>query len=63
MERVINTVSENIFAFDKHSINVSITAGVADSKEAESFDDAINKADERLYYGKQHGKNRVIFTN
>ncbi len=63
MERVVNIVSENIFAFDKHSVAVSITAGVADSNEAESFEDAINKADARLYYGKQHGKNRVVFTD
>lgn len=37
-----------------------MTFGVAISEEAGSFTEVVQKADERLYTGKQTGKNQVV---
>ena len=41
-------------------VNVTMTFGVAGSDEGEDIKDIIKGADNRLYYGKGHGKNCVI---
>ena len=41
-------------------VNVTMTFGVAGSDEGEDIKDIIKWADNRLYYGKGHGKNCVI---
>lgn len=45
----------------EHSIeiNLTITIGVAEFKEEESFDECVSKADRALYIGKEMGRNRV----
>lgn len=40
-------------------INLTITIGVAEFKEEESFDECVSKADRALYIGKEMGRNRV----
>lgn len=47
--------------YNKH-IPVTVTIGVAEYDEKYKESDSIIKAaDERMYYGKQHGKNIVVF--
>ena len=38
-------------------IQVTTTAGIAVENDINKYEDAIRIADERLYYGKRHGKN------
>ena len=38
-------------------IQITTTAGIAVEKDINKYEDAIRIADERLYYGKRHGKN------
>lgn len=59
VRKIIESVPTAIY--NKH-IPVTITIGVAeyDDKYKES-DSIIKVADERMYYGKQHGKNIVVF--
>lgn len=51
--------SMEIVCDDKH-IKCTITAGAAESTEAGSIEEIIGLADERLYCGKNSGKNTVI---
>ena len=37
-----------------------MTFGAADSDEGKDMKDVIKEADDRLYYGKRHGKNCVV---
>ncbi len=45
---------------DGKTFHVTMTLGVAVSTEAEEFTEAVRIADERLYTGKQNGKNQVV---
>ena len=48
--------------FFNKRIPVTITIGVEEKLDKyASPDDIIKAADERMYYGKQHGKNIVVF--
>ena len=62
MEYVRKLVESNPTIFYNKHISATITIGVEEIKESYSEPEAIIKAaDERMYYGKQHGKNVVIF--
>ena len=37
-----------------------MTLGIATHRENHKVEETIKHADERLYYGKQNGKNRVV---
>lgn len=41
--------------------HITITGGITFKKENESYDEWISRADKRLYYGKNHGKNCIIY--
>ncbi len=41
-------------------ILITMTFGAADSDEGKDMKDVIKEADDRLYYGKRHGKNCVV---
>ena len=62
---LIETLRKNIededFVFGDDHIKVTITAGVADYTAGESVDKWINKADDKLYQGKNSGKNKVVY--
>ncbi len=46
---------------DGRTINYQVTIGVAFSDEASSYEELLKIADSRLYWGKQNGKNMVVF--
>ena len=45
--------------YDK-AFSVTATFGIAELKEYEPLRTAIDEADEKMYYGKNHGKNQVV---
>ena len=56
-----NIESEPTEFFGKH-IPITVTIGLAENNSGYSEpDDVIKVADARMYYGKQHGKNIVVF--
>lgn len=60
-ERILKTVREiEIPAGKKMPIHITMTIGVAVSGEGGNFSEVVKVADERLYHGKQSGKNRVV---
>lgn len=48
------------FQFSDHAFQVTATFGISFTHEADNLDDLIHLADERMYHGKQSGKNQVI---
>ncbi|MBQ2156913.1 MAG: GGDEF domain-containing protein [Clostridiales bacterium] len=62
VERLRKTIESNPTSFFNKQIFVTITIGLEQytPKYAEP-ESLIKKADERMYYGKQHGKNILIF--
>lgn len=61
MERLRKSIEANPTMFFGKVLYVTITIGVAQNNEVyKDPEDVIKVADERMYYGKQHGKNMVV---
>lgn len=58
LEGLRSRVEESVVC-DK--INFTITIGVADSEEGKSLDNLVKIADNRLYVGKNNGKNKIVY--
>lgn len=52
--------SLSAFYFKAKEIRVTVTAGMCTGSSLSDYEAVIQKADERLYYGKRNGKNRVV---
>lgn len=62
MERLRKSIEVNPALFFNKVLYVTITIGVAQNNEIyKEPEDVIKAADERMYYGKQHGKNIVVY--
>ena len=59
-EEIRKKVGRSEFSFEGREIHVTITIGVAYRKKDETIDRWIQRADEKLYYGKEHGRNQVV---
>jgi len=61
-ERLRKTIESNPTVFFTKQIYVTTTIGLAEYKDKyKEPEEVIKKADERMYYGKQHGKNILVF--
>lgn len=65
MAQVLSEFREKIlvkkFFNGETEFSISMTFGVAQHYADERLEDTIERADELLYYGKQHGRNQVVF--
>ena len=63
-EKILNNIRESIEAMETEyldqNIKVTMSGGVTDGREGESNDDTLKRADENLYYAKEHGRNRIV---
>ncbi|MCM1155695.1 MAG: GGDEF domain-containing protein [Roseburia sp.] len=59
-ESIRRNVEHHLFCFQDKFIHCSLTLGIAAHRIGNTVEDTITHADSRLYYGKQHGKNRVV---
>ena len=59
-EALRETVEKTDFTYNGNKISVTITAGVEPYDAGRSTDKWIQRADEKLYYGKENGRNRVV---
>lgn len=63
-KKILDTIRENIQAmevkYDDNVIKVTLSSGVTGWRSGESNDDTLKRADENLYYAKEHGRNQVI---
>ncbi len=64
MEYVRKSIETSPTVFFNRRINVTVTIGLEENKDSyKEAEDIIKKADSRMYYGKQHGKNIVIYSD
>ena len=59
-ERIRSRVEMNRISFYDKWLQVTITIGIAEKKEAGSIEEIISEADNNLYRGKKDGKNKVV---
>lgn len=60
MEKVRRAVEKFDFRYESREIKVTVTIGLSRYAKDQSVDEWINAADEKLYQGKQSGKNRLV---
>ena len=60
LEKLRVKIAEEKINADGQEFNVTITVGAAYRQQDQTIDSWIQTADERLYYGKNHGKNMVV---
>jgi diguanylate cyclase (GGDEF)-like protein len=60
-ERICKEVSENAVEYKGENVGVTLTLGVSQYQNGENIRTIIDRADKNLYYGKNHGKNQVVF--
>lgn len=60
-----NSISELTFSYPEKNISfhVEVTAGIAFSENEVPIHELIDKADNRLYWGKRNGKNQTVFAD
>lgn len=56
---ILKKISEHIFEYNGQEFSVTMTFGIAPL--IGDFETSIHLADQRLYFGKRHGKNKVIY--
>ncbi len=59
-ERIRLNISSSKVEHGGQSMRVTMTFGVAQAKAGDRIEHLIQQADNRLYYGKGHGKNQVV---
>lgn len=62
IENLRKVIEGHDFVFENEKIDVTITSGIADYRNGQSVDAWIKEADEKLYIGKNSGKNKVVIT-
>lgn len=62
-QEMIHAVSELKLTCDGETVRVTMTAGICEGQPGDDPEKVINRADSRLYKGKNGGKNRVEFTD
>ena len=58
-EKLREIIEKTKFMYKKTRIKVTVSAGVASRDEVNSKEELLKKADERLYFAKRSGRNRV----
>lgn len=57
---VLDDTRSQRYSFENHTINVTMTLGIAQAEKGETADVTINRADALLYQGKDNGRNRIV---
>lgn len=59
LEKALDRIRANVVETEGYSIKVTMTFGVSEGTQ-ESIEEIVAVSDEKLYYGKQHGRNQVV---
>lgn len=52
-------VLDNVLEYDGQALHITMTFGLVPGDQV-NIDEIVKKADELLYYGKQHGRNQIV---
>lgn len=61
MEELRKTIENYTFSFFNHEFHLTMTFGVEEYSSRFGTEEAIKKADEKLYIGKEQGRNKVVY--
>lgn len=59
-ERIQNDITSSVIETKEGNVQVTVTMGIAEYHEKVMIRELIDEADQKLYYGKKHGKNQVV---
>ena len=59
VEEILDKIRENTVETGEHKIKVTMSFGIAEGNGKMSQDALVKAADDRLYYAKEHGRNRI----
>ena len=60
LEKILSMVRNMEIPYQGNTIKIHMTFGVVDGRMSEDYEELVRQADARLYYGKEHGRNRVV---
>lgn len=63
METVREQIRSAAISYNENTLHITMTFGIAFCEEQTDIEKLITLADERLYYGKRHGKNQIVDTD
>lgn len=61
MEKFMQLVSEYVFTYRDQVFSITMTTGLSKNKSLKDIYKSIDIADQRLYYGKNIGKNKTVY--
>ena len=61
LEMFRDSVAKKVIEVEDKTINVTMTFGLEEYSSHAGIDETIKKADEKLYLGKNGGRNRVVY--
>lgn len=61
LEELRRKIQSNTITIGEHKVNITMTFGVAEYDFNSDMEMIIKEADDKLYQGKQSGRNRVVF--
>ena len=59
-ERIEEDIRSSFVEAGAGNIHVTVTMGIAEYHENVMVRELIDEADQKLYYGKKHGKNQIV---
>jgi diguanylate cyclase (GGDEF)-like protein len=62
-ERILLRIREWVGQVDPAPLTVTATLAISEIRRDESFENALNRADQALYQGKQQGRNQVVLAS
>ena len=60
MKDLCYAVEQMKLSFEEHDFSITMTIGVEENDYASPLEVLLNRADEKLYMGKEAGRNRVV---
>ena len=61
LEKLRNSIEKLPLEFADHEFKITMTFGLEEHNMNEDIDETIKKADEKLYMGKESGRNKVVY--
>ncbi len=59
--RIRDAIKKMVVMYEGHEVKVTMTFGLTEYSFGKSLDDNVQEADEKLYYGKNHGRDQIVF--
>lgn len=60
LESLRRKIEGTVVEFEDQKISVTVTVGMCTGSSLTEYESVIKQADDRLYYGKRNGKNRIV---